>query len=425
MQGVALIFFLSVLSQVASEEIKVECQEFYDFPPESNRTPSMLADLKVKLVTVGGNRMLNITWAINIDGSIASLNGTLIDISGETPYLCEYKPHLSKANLTGPDQIQKWFHFLVEASYGYNFIQASNVPLPPLGSGLSSKSTSIVVPKSISTTEAPHVTPAVPIPESTASAMTAQDITIIIVGGLACLMMLISCYVLYKIARRKNGQSLDFQQVESASKVPVLVVYPAEDSTFQQAVLALAEFLQWHSGCSVAVDMWQQGKIAELGPMRWLAEQTKSAERVIVVSPQSSRAPTHHGLPAPSVPAAAYDLYPLTLNLVGSHAKNASQLSKFYVVHLAPQMKKSPFILPSELRACKTFCLMEDLKKLCSSLHVRKEKSKSITELIFKPWVSYSEKSTHKLKEAVEKLRKNQSSVFPEKVPLKYEVDRV
>lgn len=71
--------------------------------------------------------------------------------------------------------------------------------------------------------------------------------------------------------------------------VPVLVVYPAENSAFQWAVVALAEFLQGHGGCSVAVDMWQQGKIAELGPMRWLAEQAKAAHRVLIVCPQAQK----------------------------------------------------------------------------------------------------------------------------------------
>ncbi|XP_029974376.1 uncharacterized protein il17rb [Salarias fasciatus] len=401
MQGVALIFFWSLLSQVASQEIKVECYESDDLPPLSSRAPSQLADLKV---TVGGDDMLNITWAINIDGSIASLEGTHIQINGE-PYYCEYQPHLSKAKLTGSDQ--KWFHFLVEASYGYNVILASNIPLPLLGSGQSYIDTAIVILKSKSSTEAPPTTTAALIAEPTASALTVQDVTLIIFGGLAGLMLLSSCYVLF--FRCSTGAPLGFHHVESASTVPVLVVYPAEDSAFQQAVLALAEFLQWRSGCSVALDMWQQGKIAELGPMRWLAEQVKSAERVIVVSPQPGPAPPHRGLPAPSVPAAAYDLYPLILNMVGSHAKSASQLSKFYVVQLAARAKKSTFMLPSELRACKTFCLMEDLNKLSNSLHARKEKSKSRVSLIFKPRVSYNEKSTEKLREAVEKLGQHQT----------------
>lgn len=82
--------------------------------------------------------------------------------------------------------------------------------------------------------------------------------------------------------------SLGFKRLpmSPAVPVPVLIVYPAENSAFQQAVAALAEFLQWHGGCKVAVDMWQQGKIAELGPMRWLAEQVKAADRVLIVCTQ-------------------------------------------------------------------------------------------------------------------------------------------
>lgn len=80
-------------------------------------------------------------------------------------------------------------------------------------------------------------------------------------------------------------KSLGFKSLPT-SHVPVLIVYSAENSVFQQAVVALAEFLQWHGGCSVAVDMWQQQKIAELGPMRWLVEQVKVADRVLIVCPQ-------------------------------------------------------------------------------------------------------------------------------------------
>lgn len=82
--------------------------------------------------------------------------------------------------------------------------------------------------------------------------------------------------------------ALGFKKLPTTPMVPVsvLVVYPAENLAFQRAVLALAEFLQWHGGCSVAIDMWQQGKIAKLGPMRWLAEQAKAAEQVLIVCPQ-------------------------------------------------------------------------------------------------------------------------------------------
>lgn len=84
------------------------------------------------------------------------------------------------------------------------------------------------------------------------------------------------------------SRSLGFTLLRTSPMVPipVLMVYPAQNPAFQQGVVALAEFLQWHGGCNVSVDMWQQGKIAKLGPMRWLAEQVKAADRVLIVCPQ-------------------------------------------------------------------------------------------------------------------------------------------
>ena len=80
----------------------------------------------------------------------------------------------------------------------------------------------------------------------------------------------------------------DFSLLPASGEPPVcvLLVYPAECPAFQGAVVALAEFLQEHGGFSVAVDLWQQGQIAELGPMRWVAGQAKAADRVLVVCPQ-------------------------------------------------------------------------------------------------------------------------------------------
>lgn len=91
-----------------------------------------------------------------------------------------------------------------------------------------------------------------------------------------------------KIYGPNFSRSLGFKLLPTSSiiPVPVLVVYPAVNPAFQRGVVALAEFLQRHGGCTVAVDMWQQRKIAELGPMRWLAEQAKAADRVLIVCPQ-------------------------------------------------------------------------------------------------------------------------------------------
>ncbi|XP_070825146.1 interleukin-17 receptor E [Chaetodon trifascialis] len=458
MWGVALIFVSYAAAQTAAHEIKLECHEFHgmlrclsfllwgttlilwllvaDFPPVENKTPSILVDLNVQLVSDGERYKMNISWAINIDASIEYLTATRIVIIGEPTYHCGYNPPLAKANLTQLTQI--WFHYLISASSGYTLIQAANLPLPPPGSGLSYKVTEIIIPP-----PKPRVTQTtmkVPIVDNTTLGKTPQDTTAklngeavpgdvsftstvtAIFGGLASLMILSFCYIIFKNCRSNFATSFGFKMLPASPvvPVPVLLVYPAENSAFQQAVVALAEFLQWHGGCSVAVDMWQQGKIAELGPMRWLAEQAKAADRVLIICPQPSSQPSdslsNHSLPELSIPAAAHDLYPLILNMVASQAKSASDLAKFWVVQLGEQQAKRSCNPVLELRACKNFGLMKDLIKLCRSLHAQRQDSKEISNLIFSPRM---EKNSVKLKEAVENLGGRQPSIVKELEPLK------
>uniref|UniRef100_A0A3P8T1F2 SEFIR domain-containing protein n=1 Tax=Amphiprion percula TaxID=161767 RepID=A0A3P8T1F2_AMPPE len=428
-----LIFSSCVTAQVASQEIKAECEEFqgYGFPPVStDAAPSSLADLKVELVTVGGRNMLNISWAINIDSSICHLNGTRIMISGEPEYRCEYNPPL--AQIQRFESQQKWFHYLVKASHGFCDIQAANLPLPPLGSGSPYKDASLEIPRPRATF--PSVMPKSTefskaiTPEPTPPGLKTKDVIVAVFGSLAGLVILSSCYLIYKNFGLNVATSLGFQNLPEAVPVPVLVVYPAENSAFQRAVVALAEFLQWHGGCSVAFDMWHQGKVAELGPMRWLAEQVKAADLVLIVCPgveTTVQCPPHHSFPEPSIPAAACDLYPLVLNMVASHAKSADELAKFWVVQLGERQDKKPSTLALELRTCRTFRLMKDLKKLCKGLHAARRSDRKISDLLLRPGFSYSEKSTEKLTEAVEMLRGNQTRSSKETQPLRSVISTV
>uniref|UniRef100_A0A3Q3F0Y3 SEFIR domain-containing protein n=1 Tax=Labrus bergylta TaxID=56723 RepID=A0A3Q3F0Y3_9LABR len=357
MLGVKLIIFSLIVIKVTANEIVSKC-----IPPSNLTSPSLLADLKVELVTWEGMYLLNISWAINIDASIEYLNATRILIESlAVPYHCEYNPPLATANITGSKQI--WFHYLINTGSGSEFIQAANIPLAP--KGICYKGVSIIVPT--------------PKP--------------------------------YKRFGAKLAISSSFKGCHPSPMlpVPVLVVYPAENSAFQRAVVALAEFLQWQGGCRVAVDIWQQGKIAELGPMRWLTEQAKAANRVLIVSPQPISYPSHlpnDCFPTPSIPASAQDLYPLVLNMVVSHAKSSRDLAKFWVVQLGDQQqyKRCGNLVP-ELRACKTFCVMKDLNKLCMSLHEHAQENIRISTQILKPGIVYSEKSVETLREAVEMIK--------------------
>uniref|UniRef100_A0A3Q1EZ08 SEFIR domain-containing protein n=1 Tax=Acanthochromis polyacanthus TaxID=80966 RepID=A0A3Q1EZ08_9TELE len=344
--------------------------------------PSSLADLKVKLVTVGGRDMLNISWKI-------------------------------------------WFHFLVKASHGFCDIQAANLPLPPLGSDDPDKYATIVIPRPKGKV---FFILFIYILSKSKGMEDFFDVIVAVFGSLAGLAILSSCYLIYKNYRSNVAASLGFQNLPDAVPVPVLVVYPAENSAFQRAVVALAEFLQWHGGCSVAFDMWHQGKVAELGPMRWLAEQVKAADRVLIICPgveTTVQCPPHHSFPEPSIPAAARDLYPLILNMVASHAKSAGELAKFWVVQLGERQDKKPSTLAPELRTCRTFRVMKDLKKLCEGLHDARQSDRKISDLLLRPGFSYSEKSAKKLKEAVEMLRGNQTSSSKETQPLRSVISSV
>ncbi|XP_068996893.1 interleukin-17 receptor B [Embiotoca jacksoni] len=421
MWAATLIFFSYVAAQVTSTGINVKCEESVDYGRVNhNSYPSLPADLKVNLVTEGGEYKLNISWAIQNDGSIHSLEGTEIEISGKSLIYCEYDPPFNKAGRINSTEI--WFQFLVSVTDGLTDISVSNLPASPRERGLSFKHVNINVPRKTKpriTTKSPEVTIAErltpiylfsPSQDHVRPADLKVTVTVTVFGGLAGLMILTSFYLIYKRCRSNVATAPGFKSGPGSPMVPVsvLVVYPAENSAFQQAIVALAEFLQWHGGCSVAIDMWQQEKIAELGPMCWLAEQAKAADRVLIVCP-SVQWPSHHpssqSLLEPSIPAAAHDLYPLILNMVASHAKVASELAKFWVVQLGEQQQKRPCTLAPELRACKTFCLMKDLNKVCKSLPAWQRDDKNILDRIFRARISYSDKSTVKLREAVEKLR--------------------
>lgn len=105
--------------------------------------------------------------------------------------------------------------------------------------------------------------------------------------------------------------------------------------------------------------------------------------------------------------------------MVASHAKSAKELAKYCVVQLGEQKDKRSSNLPLELRACKTFCLMKDLKKLCRSLYTQRQDHKKKTfDPIFSPGFAYSERSTVKLRETVKKLSGHQPNISREAEPL-------
>uniref|UniRef100_A0A8C6WNR5 SEFIR domain-containing protein n=1 Tax=Neogobius melanostomus TaxID=47308 RepID=A0A8C6WNR5_9GOBI len=382
--------------------ISVDCKWTEVMSSHQKLAPTPLADLKAS-VSVGDKwNVLDISWAITIDSTIKDVEGFEIYILQDI-FKCEYNPSLAEAmnrSLIPKDKEQIWFNYRIEVFHAnYYVINACNLPLLPAENGKVFKSTKVWTPRE---STAPPTTPTVTVaPDITTQVpgKGGRSLLLVPVGIIVGLALLLFGYITYRTV--SASLTAGFQRLATGPKVPVLVVYPAESVEFQGAVVALAEFLQQHGGCSVEIDIWQQGSVAKLGPMRWLLEQVQTAHRVIIVAPQPSSQPSPQKLPFPGVsapPAAAQDLYLLVLNLVAAQAMNGAQLAKFWVVRFG---ETGP--LTSELQVCRTFSLMKDLKKLCRSL--RSQRYTQIADLLTRSSDWCGRNDSEKLRAAVQALR--------------------
>lgn len=82
--------------------------------------------------------------------------------------------------------------------------------------------------------------------------------------------------------------SYSWRGLDTVGSVGVLLVYPAVDSVFQNAVMAIADFLQSHRELNVMIDVWQRGSLAEQGPLRWINSQASCAEKVLIILPPAN-----------------------------------------------------------------------------------------------------------------------------------------
>ncbi|KAF5907234.1 interleukin-17 receptor B isoform X1, partial [Clarias magur] len=108
-----------------------------------------------------------------------------------------------------------------------------------------------------------------------------QPSAILICTGCAAVVILLIIWQFW--IQKRSGYSKS--GLDSAGSVGVLVVYPAVDSVFQNAVMAIADFLQCHRELNVIIDMWQRGSLAEQGTLRWLNSQVICADKVLIILP--------------------------------------------------------------------------------------------------------------------------------------------
>uniref|UniRef100_A0A3P8ZYA9 SEFIR domain-containing protein n=1 Tax=Esox lucius TaxID=8010 RepID=A0A3P8ZYA9_ESOLU len=366
------IFILNMLftffTAQASPSISVTCDESYGIPHEWTEipevSPSPLHSLRVDVLNeeVEDLRILNISWAINIDINTQRTSGSSA--------LPDHSPSPETALLSAEGMNL----FLV---YCCIFLEAVS------GTSLLTNMLTSVTDKKTDVDASPAL-------------------LIVRLGCLVGLVALVICALtLYKVYGIHTNHPFTDLTKEPMS---VLIVYPAENLVFQRAVLAFAEFLQCHGGCKVTIDLWQLSRLAEQGLMRWLSEQVQFADRVIIISPQ----PKHYHIDPweHAMPAASHDLFPLVLHMVASHARSPSELAKFWVVHLGKAPKKNG--LPVELRSCRDFKLMQDLEKIVRHLHPVQDSKKLLLNL--RSRLAYGERVTEKLRNAVQQLEAWRSS---------------
>ncbi|KAK3565904.1 hypothetical protein QTP86_020318, partial [Hemibagrus guttatus] len=293
--------------------------------------------------------------------SIHSINGTWIEVAGKLKYRCKYQPPFTSKQIYIGSLQQLWFNFTatvvnIEPSGLYSVAVYNLPPAPPEVRNKYEKHEMIQAPgcddewmRDHSTCLQNTHTQDLPTNEVPSTAPPTE-------GQL----------------RRRMRSGYSRSVLDSAGSVGVLVVYPAVDSMFQNAVMAIADFLQNHRALNVIIDVWQRGSLAEQGPVRWLNSQVGCAEKVLIIlPPQHTEFSTDtadlkpnmgHVITDYTVPASACELFSSALNLVASCAHDPQQHCKFLVVHLDHSGHRSA--MPVELRGCKTLILPRDLEKL-------------------------------------------------------------
>lgn len=156
--------------------------------------------------------------------------------------------------------------------------------------------------------------------------------------------------------------------------IKVLVVYPSE-ICFHHTICYFTEFLQNHCRSEVILEKWQKKKIAEMGPVQWLATQKKAADKVVfllsndVNSVCDGTCAKSEGSPSEN----SQDLFPLAFNLFCSDLRSQTHLHKYVVVYFRETDTKDNY---NALSVCPKYHLMKDATAFCAELlHVKQQVS--------------------------------------------------
>ncbi|XP_053233813.1 interleukin-17 receptor B isoform X1 [Podarcis raffonei] len=196
---------------------------------------------------------------------------------------------------------------------------------------------------------------------------------IIICCLLASLFLIVCMVAALLYYKRKYGAGRNWALSPLMQHIPatILVVY-SQEVCFQHTVLAFAEFLHECCHSNVIIDAWQKLRIAEMGPVQWLATQKEIADKIIFLSPNNAN-PACDSTCRTTVDSHSGNsecMFKFAFNLFCSDWKNQSSLHKYMVVSFSE--KNLTNSLPSPLNICPKYVLMKDIDSFCRDLSEHK-----------------------------------------------------
>ncbi|KAL7986079.1 hypothetical protein Chor_011245 [Crotalus horridus] len=390
---------------------------------EHRFTPADLFNISIKTVEIQGICKFNISWILNEDASIQYLKATKICESREGCIRCDYLEAFQSQTMS---KHQKWqFNFVgfsVEENTKY-FIDAYNLPPANIDQDHSKTQMNLTSPGSLWN---PHITicnrkfelevnftpsnfcskykihlcdsdecdnsilHVVPntklIPyfpgcqndckrysyyQTICTEEPSPDVGKIY-AGLSIALLLIVCIVaavLYFKSRHGPASNLaQFHPITAQTPITILIVY-SQEACLQHTVLSFAEFLQEYCQSNVIIDLWQKRRIAEIGPVQWLATQKEIADKVIFLCP------THSSASCDSTCNSIIEnqkdsecMFTLALHFFCSDWKMDSSLCKYMVVSFN-ETHPDP-VLPSPLSICPNYFLMKDIDCFYRDLYI-------------------------------------------------------
>ncbi|XP_029453368.1 interleukin-17 receptor B [Rhinatrema bivittatum] len=183
---------------------------------------------------------------------------------------------------------------------------------------------------------------------------------------ISCVLTAAMCFIW------KHGKVMRSSLIYSAELQPamkVLVIYLKEKTFFQNTVLSFAEFLNDYCRADVILDMWQQERIAEMGPVQWFVTQKDIADKIIFLIAIRKTTKWVASVTETTVVHNDADnfMFNLALNLFCSDLKSQSSLHKYMVVYFDELNQKGDLSL-NVLNTCSQYCFMKDINLFCKDL---------------------------------------------------------